>query len=195
MLTNTHTKRKTLNLNYNLLFSSSSSSYLLALSVRIFLKTLINLVKYTLEKNSKKFPIFFLRRKDKICGKNKHWSVRERLGKDVVLIWSHIFRNIHHWGWVHFWSTRERLWKDVVFITSHILRTLLQQGQSIHLLWTSKNISYFNSFGPTFWWMFIQPKCYCEFVFWELHGTFQLLLVWTCHKEQSHYAMSRLLTI
>jgi hypothetical protein len=83
MLTILIQKEKHENLNYNLLFSSSSSSYLLALSVRIFLKTLANLVKYTLEKNSKKFPIF-LRKKDKICGKNKRWSVRERLGKDVV---------------------------------------------------------------------------------------------------------------
>jgi hypothetical protein len=60
----THTtliqKEKHENLNYNLLFSSSSSSsYLLALSVRIFLKTLANLVKYTLDTNSKKFPICF----------------------------------------------------------------------------------------------------------------------------------------
>jgi len=46
------------------------------------------------------------------------------------------------------------------------------------------------SFGPTFWGMFTVVRC--EFVFLESCGMipFLLLLVWTCHKCQSHFRMS-----
>jgi hypothetical protein len=69
MLTILVQKEKHENLSYNLLFSSSSSSYLLALSVRIFLKTLANLVKLYTRKKFQKLPNFFSEKKTKFVGK------------------------------------------------------------------------------------------------------------------------------
>jgi hypothetical protein len=69
MLTILIQKEKHKNLNYNLLFSSSSSSYLLALFVRIFRKTLANLVKLYTRKNSKKPPIFFEKKRQNLWEK------------------------------------------------------------------------------------------------------------------------------
>jgi hypothetical protein len=69
MLTILVQKEKHENLSYNLLFSSSSSSYLLALSVRIFLKTLANLVKLYIRKKFQKLPNFFSEKKTKFVGK------------------------------------------------------------------------------------------------------------------------------